>query len=33
MQIIGRTYDDLRVLRAAAAFETIRPWGRTVPAI
>ncbi|MCC6943574.1 MAG: amidase [Thermomicrobiales bacterium] len=27
LQIVGRTYDDLSVFEAAAAFERIRPWG------
>jgi Asp-tRNA(Asn)/Glu-tRNA(Gln) amidotransferase A subunit family amidase len=31
MQIVGRSFDDLRVFRAAAAFEGIRPWNQTVP--
>ena len=26
LQIVARTYDDLRVFRAAAAFESARPW-------
>ncbi len=26
LQIVGRTYDDISVFRAAAAFERIRPW-------
>jgi aspartyl-tRNA(Asn)/glutamyl-tRNA(Gln) amidotransferase subunit A len=26
LQIIGRTFDDIRVFRAAAAFERARPW-------
>ena len=26
IQIVGRTYDDLTVFRAAAAYERIRPW-------
>ena len=26
MQIVARTYDDVRVFRAAAAFERARPW-------
>lgn len=26
IQIIGRTYDDVRVFRAAAAYEKVRPW-------
>lgn len=33
MQIIARSFDDLRVFRAAAAFEAIRPWSATVPAL
>ena len=26
LQIVGRTYDDVSVFRAAAAFEAARPW-------
>jgi aspartyl-tRNA(Asn)/glutamyl-tRNA(Gln) amidotransferase subunit A len=26
LQIVGRTYDDVRVFRAAAAFEKAAPW-------
>ncbi len=26
MQIVGRTYDDVSVFRAAAAYERVRPW-------
>lgn len=33
MQIIGKTFDDVSVLRAAASFETIRPWAMTVPTL
>ena len=33
MQIVGRTFDDVRVFRAAAAFESVRPWRGTVPAL
>ena len=32
IQIVGRTFDDLRVFRAAAAYECARPWnGRRPP--
>jgi aspartyl-tRNA(Asn)/glutamyl-tRNA(Gln) amidotransferase subunit A len=33
LQIVGRWRDDRTVLRAAAAFETIRPWRHHVPAL
>lgn len=33
MQIVGRPFDDLAVLRTAASFEVVRPWRGTVPAI
>ena len=33
MQIVARPYDDLRVFRAAAAFETISPWRGKRPSI
>jgi Asp-tRNA(Asn)/Glu-tRNA(Gln) amidotransferase A subunit family amidase len=33
MQIVARPYDDLRVFRAAAAFEQIRPWRGRRPSI
>jgi len=26
LSIVGRAYDDVRVFRAAAAFEKSRPW-------
>ena len=26
LQIVGRTYDDAGVFRAAAAYERLRPW-------
>ena len=26
LQIVGRTYDDVSVFRAAAAYERVRPW-------
>ncbi|MDQ0323244.1 aspartyl-tRNA(Asn)/glutamyl-tRNA(Gln) amidotransferase subunit A [Pararhizobium capsulatum DSM 1112] len=32
LQIIGRHQDDIGVLRAAAAFERVRPWQHTWPA-
>ena len=28
LQIVGRAYDDVRVFRAAAAFEKASPWLR-----
>ena len=32
LQIVGRRFDDVRVLRAAAAFERAQPWaGRRPP--
>jgi Asp-tRNA(Asn)/Glu-tRNA(Gln) amidotransferase A subunit family amidase len=31
MQIVGKSFDDLGVMRAAAAFEAIRPWGGPAP--
>ena len=33
LQIVGRRYDDLTVLRACAAFEAARPWSQHRPAI
>jgi amidase len=33
MQIVARPYDDLRVFRAAAAYERARPWRNRRPAI
>ena len=30
LQIAGRTYDDVSVFNAAAAFERLRPWPKTV---
>ena len=33
MQIIGRRFDDATVLRAARAFETVRPWHDRKPGI
>ena len=32
LQIIGRRYDDVTVLRASAAFEAAQPWARRRPA-
>ena len=32
LSIVGRTYDDVSVFRAAAAFERARPW-YTTPAL
>jgi Asp-tRNA(Asn)/Glu-tRNA(Gln) amidotransferase A subunit family amidase len=32
LQIVGKTYDDMAVFRAAAAYERARPWtGRRPP--
>jgi aspartyl-tRNA(Asn)/glutamyl-tRNA(Gln) amidotransferase subunit A len=31
LQIVGRRFDDVTVLRAAAAFERMRPWAKTQP--
>ena len=33
LQIVGRTYDDLTVFRAAAAFEAARPWRSARPPV
>lgn len=33
LQIAGRQYDDVAVLRAAAAFEAVRPWADHRPAV
>ena len=33
LQIVGRTYDDARVFRAAAAFETATNWSRHRPSL
>jgi amidase len=33
MQIVGKTFDDVRVFRAAFAYEEARPWRGTRPAI
>jgi aspartyl-tRNA(Asn)/glutamyl-tRNA(Gln) amidotransferase subunit A len=33
LQIIGRRYDDVTVLRAAAGFERARPWAAALPAL
>ena len=33
MQIVGRPFDDIRVFRAAAAFEKIKPWSNQRPQI
>ena len=32
LQIVGRRFDDVTVLRASAAFETARPWMARRPA-
>jgi aspartyl-tRNA(Asn)/glutamyl-tRNA(Gln) amidotransferase subunit A len=32
LQIIGRRYDDVTVLRASAAFEAAQPWAQRRPA-
>ena len=31
LQIVGKRFDDLNVLRAAAAFEAARPWADKKP--
>jgi Asp-tRNA(Asn)/Glu-tRNA(Gln) amidotransferase A subunit family amidase len=33
LQIVGKTFDDMSVFRAAAAFEQARPWSDTHPSI
>ena len=33
LQIIGRRFDDVTVLRASAAFEAARPWAQHRPAL
>jgi aspartyl-tRNA(Asn)/glutamyl-tRNA(Gln) amidotransferase subunit A len=33
LQIVGRRYDDVAVLRAAAAYERVRPWRQQRPPI
>ena len=33
MQIVGRTYDDVSVFRASAAYESANPWRGTTPSI
>jgi Asp-tRNA(Asn)/Glu-tRNA(Gln) amidotransferase A subunit family amidase len=33
MQIVGRTFDDVTVFRAAFAYEMARPWRGTRPPI
>jgi aspartyl-tRNA(Asn)/glutamyl-tRNA(Gln) amidotransferase subunit A len=33
LQIVGRRFDDLGVLQAAAAFERIRPWAKERPSL
>ena len=33
MQIVGRTYDDVSVFRAAAAYEQAKPWRNRTPDI
>ncbi|MCW0215938.1 MAG: amidase family protein [Pseudonocardia sp.] len=33
LQIVGRTYDELSVMTAAAAFEAAEPWGALVPTL
>lgn len=33
IQIVGRTYDDLRVFRAAAAYEAANPWRAARPSL
>ncbi len=33
LQIVGRRYDDVTVLRASAAFESVRPWAGNRPPV
>ncbi len=33
LQIVGRRFDDLGVLQASAAFETVQPWAGKIPAM
>jgi aspartyl-tRNA(Asn)/glutamyl-tRNA(Gln) amidotransferase subunit A len=33
LQIVGRRFDDVSVLRAAAGYETIAPWADHKPAL
>jgi Asp-tRNA(Asn)/Glu-tRNA(Gln) amidotransferase A subunit family amidase len=33
LQIVAKTFDDLSVFRAAAAFEQARPWGEQHPTL
>ncbi|MBT6273353.1 MAG: amidase, partial [Chromatiales bacterium] len=33
LQVVGRRFDDLNVLRASAAFEAARPWAHLKPSI
>ena len=33
MQIVGKTYDDVSVMRAAASFEATRPWNAATPSL
>ncbi len=33
LQIVGRRFDDLRVLQASAAFEGVRPWAQHRPSL
>ena len=33
LQIVGKRFDDLGVLQASAAFETIQPWAGKRPAL
>ena len=33
VQVVGRLYDDVGVLRMAAAIERARPWGHLWPAL
>ena len=33
LQIVGRTYDELSVMTAAAAFEAAQPWRDLVPTL
>jgi aspartyl-tRNA(Asn)/glutamyl-tRNA(Gln) amidotransferase subunit A len=33
LQVVGRRFDDLGVLQAAAAFEAVQPWADRRPAL
>ena len=33
LQIVGRRFEDVTVLRAAAAFERLQPWAHMKPSV